>query len=127
MMEEWTPSTCLIPPISQRMKKSFLSQTRLPPDCSAAVRLGKLLRHISSHMSALGRKQTFAAQIGNFFEVVPEGIFEAYARLTSINGNGTFDDWGFQGLKIYHKTFLVMILRETVGRKLPVKKIFAAV
>jgi len=60
-----------------------------------------------------------------FFEVVPEGVFEAHGGLMPTNDNRTFNDSGFQGrsLKVFHKTFLAMIRAKPVGRKLPVKKL----
>jgi hypothetical protein len=30
--------------------------------------------------------------VRNFFQVVPEGVFETYARLVAINHDGAFDD-----------------------------------
>ena len=70
-------------------------------------------------------RQLHSLHVCNFFQVIPERIFETHARLVSINHDRAFDDRGFHDCpqKFFISIFL-MILSDDVGRKLPCEKNF---
>lgn len=61
----------------------------------------------------------------NLFQVIPEQIFEAHARLVSINDDRPFDDSGFHDRipeKISMSNCFQTILPGVVGREIPFGK-----